>query len=180
MEDRKAKYDQRQEARKGRRRRESRSARLHSWRRTLLLVAGGVAAMVLVVGSLALFITTRSDFGKVLPPTSFTTAHSESLPPQQINTLPIPRPVQEHVMERAAGHERGSMLVQYNCAGYQCESNLVERLTEIVRDYPPYVYLAPYPTMDAKIALAAPGRLLTLETLDEGKIREFISSNSDR
>ena len=39
---------------------------------------------------------------------------------------------------------------------------------------------SPYPTVDAKIALAAPGRLLTLETLDEGKIREFISSNSDR
>ncbi len=83
-------------------------------------------------------------------------------------------------MERQASHERGSMLVQYNCAQYECEPDLVGRLTEIVRDYPPYVYLAPYPSMDAKIALAAPGRLLTLETLDEGKIREFISSNLDR
>ncbi len=83
-------------------------------------------------------------------------------------------------MERNAGHPRGSMLVQYNCLEYQCEPDLVEKLTTIVRDFPPYVYLAPYPTMDAKIALAAPGRLLTLETLDEGKIREFISSNSDR
>ena len=52
--------------------------------------------------------------------------------------------------------------------------------SEIVRDYPPYVYLAPYPAMDAKIALAAPGRLLTLEILDEDQIREFISDNSDR
>ncbi len=83
-------------------------------------------------------------------------------------------------MERQASHERGSMLVQYNCVQYRCEPDLVERLTRIVRDFPPYVYLAPYPSMDAKIALAAPGRLLTLETLDEGKIREFISSNSDR
>ena len=83
-------------------------------------------------------------------------------------------------MERQASHERGSMLVQYNCVLYKCETDLVESLVEIVRDYPPYVYLAPYPTMDAKIALAAPGRLLTLETLDEGKIRGFISSNSDR
>ena len=83
-------------------------------------------------------------------------------------------------MERQASHERGSMLVQYNCVQYQCEPDLVERLTEIVRDYPPYVYFAPYPTMDAKIALAAPGRLLTLEILDEDRIREFISSNSDR
>ncbi len=83
-------------------------------------------------------------------------------------------------MERQASHERGSMLVQYNCVQYQCEPDLVEKLITIVREFPPSVYLAPYPIMDAKIALAAPGRLLTLETLDEGKIREFISSNSDR
>ncbi len=83
-------------------------------------------------------------------------------------------------MERQASHERGSMLVQYNCVKYQCEADLEERLTEILRDYPPYVYLAPYPTMDAMIVLAAPNRLLTLETLDEDKIREFIRSNSDR
>ncbi len=83
-------------------------------------------------------------------------------------------------MERAAGHERGSMLVQYNCVQYQCEPDLMEKLITIVRDFPPYVYLAPYPTMDAKIALAAPGRLLTLETLDEEQIRKFINDNSNR
>ena len=83
-------------------------------------------------------------------------------------------------MERQASHERGSMLVQYNCSEYQCEPDLVEKFITIVRDFPPYVYLAPYPTMDAKIALAAPGRLLTLETLDEDQIREFINDNSDR
>ena len=179
METRKARYDRRQQARQERRR-ESGRGRLRRLRRTLLMVAGGIAAIVVVVGSLTLFITTRSTFGKELPPTSFTPAHSESMPAQQINTLPIPRLVQEHVMERQASHERGSMLVQYNCVLYKCETDLVESLVEIVRDYPPYVYLAPYPTMDAKIALAAPGRLLTLETVDEGKIREFISSNSDR
>ncbi|MCZ6564045.1 MAG: DUF3105 domain-containing protein [Deltaproteobacteria bacterium] len=83
-------------------------------------------------------------------------------------------------MERNATHPRGRMLVQYNCVQYQCEPDLVESLTEIVRGFPPSVYLAPYPTMDAKIALAAPGRLLTLEILDEDQIREFISDNSDR
>ena len=83
-------------------------------------------------------------------------------------------------MERGGSHRKGGMLVQYNCAGYQCEPDLVERLTEIVRGYPPQVYLAPYPGMDAKIALAAPGRLLTLETLDEDRIREFIDRNLDR
>ena len=83
-------------------------------------------------------------------------------------------------MERNATHPKGRMLVQYNCLEYKCEPDLVEKLIRIVREFPPSVYLAPYPTMDAKIALAAPGRLLTLEILDEDQIREFISSNSDR
>ncbi len=72
------------------------------------------------------------------------------------------------------------MLVQYNCQEYACEPGLVDRLTEIVTSYPSYVYLAPYPTMDAKIALAAPGRLLTLDSLVEDKIRKFIADNQDR
>ena len=144
------------------------------------MFAGGLTVVVLAIGGLGLFITTRGTFGKELPPTGFTPAHLESLPSQQVNNQPIPRLVQEHVMERDRGHERGSMLVQYNCADFQCETNLVDRLTEIVLTYPPQVYLAPYPTMDAKIALAAPGKLLTLDTLDENKIREFINDNLDR
>ena len=72
------------------------------------------------------------------------------------------------------------MLVQYNCVNFQCDADLVDKLTEIVLTYPPQVYLAPYPTMDAKIALAAPGRLLTLDAFDADKIREFITDNLDR
>ena len=144
------------------------------------MVAGGLGVLVLVIGGLALFMTTSSTFGKELPPTGFTPAHLESLPSQQINSRPIRRREQEHVMERQAGHERGSMLVQYNCRKYQCEDDLVDRLTEIVRTYPPQVYLAPYPTMDAKIALAAPGKLLILDDLNEDKIRKFINDNLDR
>ena len=83
-------------------------------------------------------------------------------------------------MERNATHPNGQMLVQYNCRTYSCEPGLVESLTEIVSAYPPAVYLAPYPTMDAKIALAAPGRLLILDDLDEEKIRGFIIDNLDR
>ena len=70
--------------------------------------------------------------------------------------------------------------VQYNCVDYQCEPGLVERLKEIVLNFPAHVYLAPYPTMDAKIALAAPGRLLTLDALDEKKILKFINDNLNR
>ena len=179
MADREARYQRNQGAR-GRRQQDSRRARLRNLRGRLLMAAGGFAVTSMVVGGIVLFMTTRSTFGKILPPTGFSAAHLESLPRQQINTQPIPRLEQEHVMERAAGHERGSLLVQYNCVDYQCEPDLVERLTEIVLNFPPYVYLAPYPTMDAKIALAAPGRLLTLEGLDEAKIRKFITDNSNR
>ncbi len=179
MADRKARYERRQGAR-GRRQQESRKARLGNLRRKLLLAAAGFTVTSVAVVGVVVFMTTRSTFGKILPPTGFSAAHLESLPLQQINTQPIPRLEQEHVMERAAGHERGSMLVQYNCVNYQCEPNLIEKLTEIVLNFPAYVYLAPYPTMDAKIALAAPGRLLTLEDLDEAKIRKFITDNADR
>ena len=83
-------------------------------------------------------------------------------------------------MERNATHTVGRMLVQYNCAKYECEPGLVENLTEIVLDFPSTVYLAPYPAMDAKIALAAPGRLVTLDVFDPVKIRKFIKDNLDR
>ena len=179
MADRGARYQRRQSVGQ-RRRQESRMARLRNLRRRLLMAAGGIAVVSLAIVGLVLFMTTRSTFGKELPPTSFSPAHLESFPPQQINDRPIPRLIQEHVMERNAGHPRGSMLVQYNCVDYQCEPGLAERLTEIVLTFPQNVYLAPYPTMDAKIALAAPGRLLTLEVLDENRIRKFINDNSDR
>ena len=179
MAERRDRYERRQGARE-RRRQESRSARGRNLRRTVLMAAGGLVVMVLAIVGLFFFMTTRSTFGKELPPTSFTPSHSESFPPQQINRLPIPRPIQEHVMERGGNHERGSMLVQYNCRTYTCEPGLVDRLTEIVGTYPPFVFLAPYPSMDAKIALAAPGRLLTLDIFDEDQIREFINDNLER
>jgi hypothetical protein len=125
-------------------------------------------------------MATSSKFRKELPPTGYSPAHLESLPPRQINTQPIPRLEQEHLMERGGEHLDGRMLVQYNCRTYQCEEDLVDRLTEIVESYPPTVYLAPYPTMDAKIALAAPGRLVTLDAFQEERIRSFINDNLER
>ena len=84
-------------------------------------------------------------------------------------------------MERGGvSHRQGSMLVEYNCVDYQCDSDLVQRLTELVESYPPQVYLAPFPGMDAKIALAAPDRLETLDDFDEQRIRQFIEANLDR
>jgi hypothetical protein len=84
-------------------------------------------------------------------------------------------------MERGGGHHReGAMLVQYNCSEYDCEPGFIDELVKIVDPYPDNVFLAPYPTMDAKIALAAPGRLETFDNLDEGEIRRFIENNLKR
>lgn len=134
------------------------------------------AVVVLLIGGLVV----ASVRGKTLPPTSFGPGHSEQLPSQQINFSPIPRPIQEHVMERTPGHPPGRMLVQYNCAKYECAPELVQTLESIVAEFPPTVYLAPYPGMDAKIALAAPGRLEILNELDADRIRDFIRVNLNR
>ncbi len=172
---RKARYERRQQGR-DRRLRESRSARPGNFRRNLVIAAGGLAIGALLIGGFVLFAVNSKE----LPPTGFGPGHSELLPQQQVNFRPIPRPIQEHVMERGGVHLTGGMLVEYNCEDYKCEPELVDKLAEIVQDYPPQVYMAPYPDMDAMIALAAPGRLLTLETFDEDKIREFISRNLTR
>ena len=142
----------------------------------MLSAFGGVAVLALVIGGILLLAGTS----KVLPPTDFGPNHSESFPPQQINTQPIPRAIQEHVMERGGNHPQGSMLVQYNCQDYECEPGLVQNLEEIVLNYSPVVYLAPYPAMDAMIALAAPGRLETLDVFNEQRISLFIELNQNR
>ncbi len=141
------------------------------------MIFGGLAAAGAVLGVFVLV----GIFQKELPPTEFGPGHWEQFPPTQINSVPIPRPIQEHVMERGGGHHReGAMLVQYNCSEYECEPGLIDKLVKIVNDYPDNVFLAPYPTMDAKIALAAPGRLKTFDSLDEGEIRKFIEDNLRR
>ena len=109
MADRKTRYDRRQEAR-GKRHEESQRARRRNLTRTLLTVLGGIVVVSMVVGGFFLLASTQ----KLLPPTEFGPGHIESFPPQQINTQPILRSIQEHVMERGGGHHQiGSMLVQY-------------------------------------------------------------------
>ena len=84
-------------------------------------------------------------------------------------------------MERGGGHHRiGSMLIQYNCDRFDCEPDMVAKLRAIVSARPSNVYLAPYPVMNAKIALAAPGRLVILDEFDESRVTRFIFDNLGR
>lgn len=133
-----------------------------------------------MAGALVGFFVFSLVTSKTLPPTSFGPGHSELLPLVQINSRLIDPLIQQHVMERNATHPVGQMLIQYNCRDYECEDGLVTALENIVTRFPPTVYLAPYPGMDAMIALAAPGRLEILDDLDEDRILAFIRDNLTR
>lgn len=111
---------------------------------------------------------------KTYPPTS-TQGHVESYPPSRIMDEPVPEPVQRHILEHVASSfgNRPGVLVQYNCEKFECEQDLVSKLESIVKDYD-YVYLAPYPQMDAKMALTKAGKLEILDEFDEEKIVGFI------
>jgi hypothetical protein len=50
-----------------------------------MLAAAGFTVISLVVVGFVVFMTTRSTFGRILPPTGFSAAHLETFPPQQIN-----------------------------------------------------------------------------------------------
>ena len=159
------------------RNRERTSARSRSIRIARFKLFGTI---FIVAGALIGFFVFSLVTSKTLPPTSFGPGHSEFLPPQQVNLRPIPPSIQEHVMERNATHPPGQMLVQYNCEDYDCDIGLARTLEDIVIRFPPTVYLAPYPGMDAMIALAAPGRLEILDDLDEDRILAFIRDNLTR
>ena len=166
--------------RRDRRREKNRArhdARTKSSRIVRLKQIGLGFVLVGAVAGLIVFLITTS---KTLPPTSFGPGHSELLPQVQINSRPIDPLIQQHVMERNATHPPGQMLIQYNCQDYECEPGLVSDLEDIVTRFPRTVYMAPYPGMDAKIALAAPGRLEILDSLDEDRIVSFIRDNLSR
>ncbi len=148
-------------------------ARRRHTTRNLLVESGVVGALILAVGSFVLY----GSSGKTLPPTSFSANHLETLPQQQINTVPIPILIQEHMMEHVPPSEEPGVLVQYNCDDYLCAPDLVSNLEPLNRDSSRTVFLAPFPRMDAKIALAAPGKLEILDSFDDAKIRDFIQKN---
>ncbi|MGH7383615.1 MAG: DUF3105 domain-containing protein [Candidatus Rokuibacteriota bacterium] len=98
------------------------------------------------------------------PPTSG--PHLPYIAPWGIHTAPIVRELQVHNLED------GGVMVQYHCAT-PC-SELVAKLTRIVRGYERYVILAPYPGMRTRIALTAWTRLDAFDDFDEARIVRFI------
>ncbi|HWP34006.1 MAG TPA: DUF3105 domain-containing protein, partial [Thermodesulfobacteriota bacterium] len=98
------------------------------------------------------------------PPTSG--PHAPQRPAWGIHWQPLSKALQVHALED------GGVLVQYNCPTGCPE--LRDRLAAIVRDYPEYVILAPYPGMKHRIALTAWTKLDAFDEFDEKRIRRFI------
>lgn len=153
-----------------------REQRRRTWRRRLrrgvriglvVVVAGGVA------GGLGAWLGSRGE----LPPTSMAN-HVEVNPPGHILEEPMPIPIQKHMLEHADGIQGGpqGVIIQYNCRKFSCPGDLVENLTRMAKAFPRFVYLAPNPTMDARIALTREGKILVLEEYDAERIRRFIDA----
>lgn len=111
---------------------------------------------------------------KRLPPTSLVD-HVEQSPPGHILTTPMPLAIQKHMLEHADGGGRPGVVINYNCVKFRCPEGMVDRLAGLVRAYPEFVYLAPYPEMDVKIAVTKLGKILTLDDPDLERIRTFIT-----
>lgn len=89
------------------------------------------------------------------------------LTPWGIHDKPLPDELQVH------NREDGGVLVQYSCR--DCDT-LIAKLKATVSRYPDRVILAPYPTIETRIALTAWGRIDTLDEVDEQRIVRFIEA----
>ena len=149
--------------------RQRQSAR-SSWWGWALIVGGTLVVIVFVVAALR-FTGTRA--GTYYPPTDII-GHQEISPPSHILDRPMSIPMFKHMLEHSDGSGPPGVIISYNCENYECEPNLVDRLRAIAEEYPTFVYLAPFPDMNAKIAVTRRGRQIVLDTLDEERIRAFI------
>jgi hypothetical protein len=88
-----------------------------------------------------------------------------------VHRLPVPPELQAHNLEH------GGVLIQYNCPE-PCP-DLAAQLEEIARQRD-FVLVAPYPKMDAKIALTAWGRIETLDDFDAETILRFVDAHAGK
>lgn len=134
------------------------------------LTWGGVGLIALTgLGFLGYSLATA----KRLPPSDIA-GHTEDVPPTHIRTTPMPLTIQKHMLEHADGRGRPGVIINYNCKKFRCPDGMIDRLADVARAYPEFVYLAPYPDMDVRIAVTKLGKFLILDDVDEVRIRAFI------
>lgn len=130
-----------------------------------------ITILVVIVGGLAYLNSTAKN----LPPTT-DIGHEEASPASHILKEPMHITVQKHMLEHADGSGPPGIIINYNCADYTCNPDLIEKLEQFAVDYPINVYVAPFPNMDAKIALTKLGKIEVLNGYNYGVIQSFITS----
>lgn len=173
--------------------------------RKLMTIGGAVAGVVLIVGLfvfLALqpksggFAGSTDDLGTVMPDLGRDHVNPgqphgqyNSIPPTSgwhwpnaaewgIYSDPVPNELQIHNLEH------GGIVIQYNCQSAQGGGPLDEAgctrmrndLVAIGRRYPSKVIVAPYPSMEYKVAVTAWSRIMTMEQVDESRIKRFVDA----
>lgn len=127
-----------------------------------------IVIAVLVVGSIYFFVSNIKN----LPPTD-PQGHSEANPLSHILKQPMSIAVQKHMLEHADGKGSPGVIINYNCIDYKCEDDLIEKLESFAKEYN-HVYVAPFPNMDAKIALTKYRKIELFDTYNSNAIRLFI------
>ena len=116
----------------------------------------------------------RSTLSRRAPASRLSSWASYS-PLTALTAEPMPLAIQKHMLEHADGGGPPGVIINYNCTKFRCPDGMVDRLAAIARAYPAFVYLAPYPEMDVKIAVTRLGKILVADDVDEARIREFIN-----
>lgn len=129
------------------------------------------AIFILIVGGIIGLIIWSASSVKTLPPTDMQ-GHIESWPDSNILKEPIPIQIHKHILEHIPSGRPG-VIINYNCDDYNCEEDLIEKLEAFTNEYD-YVYVAPFPKMDAKIALIKLGKIEILKEYDQEVIKNFI------
>lgn len=134
-------------------------------------ILSAVAGIVIVGGALFGLVKLGGNLPS-LPPTVME-GHIEVSPPGHILDEPMPENIQKHMLEHADGGGSPGIIIQYNCEDYDCEPDLIEKLTELARTYPEFVYLAPN-TYEGKIILTKLRDREIFDTFDEAALKSFI------
>ena len=74
--------------------------------------------------------------------------------------------------------EHGGVWISYNPD--KANKDTIDKLTTLTKSYSSKVILSPRKADDKAIALASWGRLMTLDSFDEAKIRDFIARNKNK
>lgn len=129
--------------------------------------------VVLVIIFVIYLLVKLSANAIILPPTTMN-GHIEESPSSHILSEHMPEPIQKHMLEHADGKDMPGIIIHYNCSKFSCEADLVNKLENIVSDYPEHVYLAPGDRYDGKIILTRLNKQVVLIEFDQDAIKEFI------